>query len=102
VMPGQEQSQNAQRRASGMRDLDRLLRPSIRSKPTDTPSPEAPKMVPDSHGLVWMPDDAFHRALKQKALPVQANIAASVQRPISVQCIQEPSTRATQFTSQAS
>ena len=25
----------------------------------DTPSPEAPKMVPDSHGLVWMPDDAF-------------------------------------------
>jgi pimeloyl-ACP methyl ester carboxylesterase len=56
----------------------------------DTPSPEAPKMVPDSHGLVWMPYDAFHRALAQKASPDQANIAASVQRPISVQCIQEP------------
>ena len=56
----------------------------------DTQSPEAPKMVPDSHGLVWMPDDAFHRALAQKASPDQAKTAASVQRPISVQCIQEP------------
>jgi pimeloyl-ACP methyl ester carboxylesterase len=55
----------------------------------DTPSPEAPKMVPDSHGLVWMPDDAFRRALAHKASPDQARIAASVQRPISVQCIQE-------------
>jgi pimeloyl-ACP methyl ester carboxylesterase len=56
----------------------------------DTPSPDAPKMVPDSRGLVWMPDDAFRRALAHKALPDQAKIAASVQRPISVQCIQEP------------
>jgi pimeloyl-ACP methyl ester carboxylesterase len=56
----------------------------------DTPSPEAPKMVPDSHGLVWMPEDAFRRALAQKAPPDQAKIAASMQRPISVQCIQEP------------
>jgi pimeloyl-ACP methyl ester carboxylesterase len=56
----------------------------------DTPSPEQPKMVPDSHGFVWMPDDAFGRALAQNASPDQAKIAASVQRPISVQCIQEP------------
>jgi pimeloyl-ACP methyl ester carboxylesterase len=56
----------------------------------DTPSPEAPKMVPDAHGLVWMPDDAFRRALAQKASAEQAKIAAAVQRPISVQCIQEP------------
>jgi pimeloyl-ACP methyl ester carboxylesterase len=56
----------------------------------DTPSPEAPKMVPDSHGFVWMPDDAFHGALAHKASPDQAKIAASVQRPISVQGIQEP------------
>jgi pimeloyl-ACP methyl ester carboxylesterase len=56
----------------------------------DTPSPEQPKMVPDSHGLVWMPDDAFGRALAQNASPDQGKIAASVQRPISVQCIQEP------------
>jgi pimeloyl-ACP methyl ester carboxylesterase len=55
-----------------------------------TPSPEQPEMVPDSHGLVWMPDDAFGRALAQNASPDQAKIAASVQRPISVRCIQEP------------
>lgn len=54
-------------------------------------SPEAPEMVPDSHGFVWLPDDAFHRALAQKASPNQARIAAAVQRPIAVQCIQEPS-----------
>jgi pimeloyl-ACP methyl ester carboxylesterase len=56
----------------------------------DTSSPEQPKMVPNSHGYVWMPDDAFSRALAQNASPHQAKIAASVQRPISVQCIQEP------------
>ena len=55
----------------------------------DTASPEQPKMVPDSHGFVWMPDDAFRRALAHKASVDQAKIAASVQRPISVQCIQE-------------
>jgi pimeloyl-ACP methyl ester carboxylesterase len=56
----------------------------------DTPSPQQPKMVPDAHGYVWMPDDAFRRALAHKASADQAKIAAAVQRPISVQCIQEP------------
>lgn len=56
----------------------------------DTPSPEQPKMAPDSNGFVWMPDGAFHRALAQNATPDQARIAAAVQRPINVQCIQEP------------
>lgn len=59
----------------------------------DTPSPDQPKMVPDSHGFVWMPDDAFRRALAQKASANQAKIAAAVQRPIAVQCIQEPAPR---------
>jgi pimeloyl-ACP methyl ester carboxylesterase len=56
----------------------------------DTPNPQQPKMLPDSHGLVWMPDEAFRRALAQNATADQARIAAAVQRPISVQCIQEP------------
>jgi pimeloyl-ACP methyl ester carboxylesterase len=56
----------------------------------DTASPEQPKMVHDSHGYVWMPDDAFRRVLAQNATADQAKIAAAVQRPISVQCIQEP------------
>ena len=53
-------------------------------------SAEAPKMVPDSHGFVWLPDEAFHRALAQNASMDQARIAAAVQRPIGVKCIQEP------------
>jgi pimeloyl-ACP methyl ester carboxylesterase len=52
-------------------------------------SPEAPKMVPDSHGFVWLPPAAFHQALAQNASPEQARIAAAVQRPIGVHCIQE-------------
>jgi len=56
----------------------------------DEASPEQPKMVPDSNGYVWMPDDAFSRALAHKASADQARIAASVQRPIAVKCIQEP------------
>jgi pimeloyl-ACP methyl ester carboxylesterase len=51
--------------------------------------PEAPKMVPDSHGLVWMPDDAFRRAVAHNASADQAKIAAAAQRPIAVGCIQE-------------
>jgi hypothetical protein len=47
-------------------------------------------MLPDAHGYVWMPDDAFRKALAQKAPAHLAKMAAAVQRPIFVQCIQEP------------
>jgi pimeloyl-ACP methyl ester carboxylesterase len=53
-------------------------------------SPEAPKMVPDSHGFVWLPDDAFSRAITHKASANESKIAAALQRPIGVHCIQEP------------
>jgi pimeloyl-ACP methyl ester carboxylesterase len=56
----------------------------------DAPSPEAPKLVPDSHGFIWMPEDGFRRAVAHKASADQAKTAAAVQRPIAVQCIQEP------------
>jgi pimeloyl-ACP methyl ester carboxylesterase len=56
----------------------------------DTPSPQQPRMVPDAHGYVWMPGDAFRKALAQRASADQAKVAAALQRPISVQCIQEP------------
>jgi pimeloyl-ACP methyl ester carboxylesterase len=56
----------------------------------DEPSPEQPKLTPDSHGFVWMPDDGFRRAVAQKASADQASIAAAVQRPIALQCIQQP------------
>ncbi|MGA9471535.1 MAG: alpha/beta hydrolase [Terriglobales bacterium] len=52
--------------------------------------PEAPKLAPDSHGFIWMPDDGFRRAVAHKASLDQTKIATAVQRPIAVQCIQEP------------
>ena len=52
--------------------------------------PEAPKLAPDSHGFIWMPDDGFRRAIAHKASLDQTSIATAVQRPIAVQCIQEP------------
>src|SRR5258707_11460972 len=52
--------------------------------------PEAPKLAPDSHGFIWMPDDGFRRAVAHKASLDQTSIATAVQRPIAVQCIQEP------------
>ena len=56
----------------------------------DIPHPEAPKLVPDSHGFIWMPNDGFRRAVAHKASANQTNVAAAVQRPIAVQCIQDP------------
>jgi pimeloyl-ACP methyl ester carboxylesterase len=52
--------------------------------------PQAPKMAPDSHGFIWMPDDGFRHAVAHKASLDQTKIATAVQRPIAVQCIQEP------------
>ena len=37
-----------------------------------------------------MPDDGFRRAVAHKASAEQTIIATAVQRPIAVQCIQEP------------
>src|SRR5882672_2998202 len=56
----------------------------------DAPHPEAPKLAPDSHGFIWMTQDGFRRAVAHKASADQTNIAAALQRPIAVQCIQEP------------
>ena len=55
----------------------------------DEAHPEAPKLAPDIHGFIWMPEDRFSRAVAHKASTDQTKILAAVQRPISVQCIQE-------------
>src|SRR6201996_9043086 len=55
----------------------------------DKPSPEAPKLAPDSHGLLWMPDDKFSAAWCQHARPEEAALLAATQRPIAVAAIQE-------------
>jgi pimeloyl-ACP methyl ester carboxylesterase len=52
--------------------------------------PQAPKLAPDPQGFIWMQDDGFRRAVAHKASLDQTKIATAVQRPIAVQCIQEP------------
>jgi pimeloyl-ACP methyl ester carboxylesterase len=51
---------------------------------------ESPKLAPDSHGFIWIPDGGFRQAVAHKASAEQTSIATAVQRPIAVQCIQEP------------
>jgi pimeloyl-ACP methyl ester carboxylesterase len=55
----------------------------------DPKPPESPKLAPDSHGFIWIPDGGFRQAVAHKASEEQTNIATAVQRPIAVQCIQE-------------
>jgi pimeloyl-ACP methyl ester carboxylesterase len=53
------------------------------------PHPEAPRLAPDAHGLIWMPEEGFGRAVAHKVSSDQATILAAVQRPLSLKCIQE-------------
>ena len=53
------------------------------------PHPEAPALVPDEHGFIWMPEEGFSHAVAQNASQDQASIMAAVQRPIALKCIQE-------------
>jgi pimeloyl-ACP methyl ester carboxylesterase len=55
----------------------------------DPKPPESPKLAPDSHGFIWIPDGGFRQAVAHKASAEETSIAQAAQRPISVQCIQE-------------
>ena len=54
------------------------------------PHPQAPKLAPDSNGLIWLPDDAFATAFAQNASADDQAVLAAVQRPISLSCITVP------------
>jgi pimeloyl-ACP methyl ester carboxylesterase len=51
------------------------------------PHPEAPKLAPDGHGLIYLPDTAFRAAFAQNAAVEELAVLAAVQRPISPACI---------------
>src|SRR5882757_1724446 len=53
------------------------------------PHPKAPRLAPDTYGLIWMPEEGFGCAVAHKASPDQIAIMAAVQRPIAAQCIQQ-------------
>jgi pimeloyl-ACP methyl ester carboxylesterase len=59
----------------------------------EKPHPQAPQLAPDSHGLIWMPQDAFGSAFSQHASPERAALFAVTQRPIAVACIQQKAPR---------
>ena len=56
----------------------------------DHPHPDAPELKPDDHGWIWLPVNAFGIAFAQQGNPEDHAVLAAVQRPIAVQCIQQP------------
>jgi pimeloyl-ACP methyl ester carboxylesterase len=54
------------------------------------PHPMAPKLAPDDHGLIWLPESAFSTAFAQNASPEEQAFLAAVQRPITPRCIGVP------------
>jgi pimeloyl-ACP methyl ester carboxylesterase len=56
----------------------------------DEPHPQSPKLAPDSHGYIWMPNSGFENAFAQDAAPETKALLNATQRPIAVACIQEP------------
>jgi pimeloyl-ACP methyl ester carboxylesterase len=56
----------------------------------DEPHPLAPHLAPDGDGWIWMPEAGFRNAFAQHATADHLALAAAVQRPIAVKCIQEP------------
>ncbi len=51
------------------------------------PHPQAPKLAPDNHGLIYLPESAFAAAFAQNAAAEELAVLAAVQRPISPACI---------------
>src|ERR1700721_1060159 len=52
-----------------------------------TPHPQAPKLAPDAHGLIYLPEAAFAAAFAQNASKEELAVLAAVPRPISPACI---------------
>jgi pimeloyl-ACP methyl ester carboxylesterase len=57
------------------------------------PHPLAPKLAPDNHGLIYLPDDAFPAAFAQHASADELALLRAVQRPLSPSCISVPVSR---------
>ena len=51
------------------------------------PHPQAPKLAPDAHGLIYLPEEAFPAAFAQNASKDELAVLAAAQRPISPACI---------------
>jgi pimeloyl-ACP methyl ester carboxylesterase len=56
----------------------------------DPSHPDAPDLKPDEHGWIWLPVNAFGKAFAQQGTADEHAVLAAVQRPLAVQCIQQP------------
>src|SRR5258705_13685757 len=56
----------------------------------DEPHPQAPKLAPDKHGWIWMPEEGFSNAFAHHATADQIALSKTVQRTIALKYIQEP------------
>jgi pimeloyl-ACP methyl ester carboxylesterase len=54
------------------------------------PHPWAPKLSPDRHGLIWLPEDAFGTAFAQHASTLEQALLAATQRPLAAACLGVP------------
>jgi len=48
------------------------------------PHPKAPRLAPDTNGLIWLPDDSFANAFAQNASADMIAVLTATQRPIAV------------------
>jgi pimeloyl-ACP methyl ester carboxylesterase len=71
------------------------LAPDEGEKVTDVfyhlpPDPRAPKLAPDSHGLIYLPHEAFANAFAPNGTAHDRAILEAVQRPLAPACISVP------------
>jgi len=59
----------------------------------ETPHAQAPHLVPDADGYIWMPRSGFEHAFAQNASAELKALLMATQRPINVKCIQEKAPR---------
>jgi pimeloyl-ACP methyl ester carboxylesterase len=57
------------------------------------PHARAPKLAPDNHGLIFLPEPAFAEAFAPDASADEQAVLAAVQRPIAPACITVPMVR---------
>lgn len=59
----------------------------------ESPHAQAPHLVPDGDGYIWMPASGFEHAFAQNASKELKALLVATQRPINVKCIQEKAPR---------
>jgi pimeloyl-ACP methyl ester carboxylesterase len=57
------------------------------------PHPKAPKLQPDSDGLLWVTADDFRNAIAPDASTEETTLMAAIQKPIALECLGERMTQ---------